>query len=63
MTWQAVSGMRFKEVGTYAFVRRADGRATWQPSLLQPIAVQQYLTYEAHALELHSRLGSLGPSW
>ena len=49
MTWQALSGMRFKEVGTYAFVRRADGRATWEPSPLQPITVQQYLTYEERA--------------
>ena len=42
MAWQAVSGMRFKEVGTYAILRAANGRATFTAQYLPPTSVQRY---------------------
>ena len=46
MTWQAAADMRFKEVGTYAFIRGTDGRATTLPPLLDPSSVESFLIYE-----------------
>lgn len=46
MTWQSVSGMRFKEMGTYALLPGPGGQPTNSPTLLSPPAVQEYLTYE-----------------
>jgi hypothetical protein len=45
LTWQSVSGMRFKEVGTYAFVRGPNGKAITSAPYLAPAAVQHYLLY------------------
>jgi hypothetical protein len=46
MTWQSVSGMRFKEIGTYALLPGPNGQVTGTPAPLPPAAVQEYLTYE-----------------
>jgi hypothetical protein len=57
MTWQAVTGMRFKEMGTYAFLRGPDGRATTTATLLPPTSVQQYLIYEELRSTVNPRIG------
>ena len=46
MTWQSVSGMRFKEMGTYALLPGPGGEPTNSPTLLDPVAVQEYLIYQ-----------------
>lgn len=46
MTWQAEADMRFKEVGTYAFVRGSDGHPTTLPPFLDPASVESYLVHE-----------------
>lgn len=46
MTWQSVSGMRFKEMGTYAQLPGPGGSVTSAPTTLAPAAVQEYLYYE-----------------
>jgi len=46
MMWEAVSAMRFKEVGTYALVRAATGHPSTIPRALEPAAVQQFLVNE-----------------
>ena len=43
MMWQAAANMRFKEMGTYALIRNANGRVTTLPPLLAPAAVQEFL--------------------
>jgi hypothetical protein len=46
MMWQAVAGMRFKEVGTYALIPNAKGTATPLPPKLSPPAVQEFLVHQ-----------------
>jgi hypothetical protein len=43
MSWESVTGMRFKEVGTYALVRGRNGVASVLPPLLSPRVVEAYL--------------------
>src|SRR6202044_263405 len=50
MMWQAISDMRFKEVGTYALVRNAEGTAVPIPTTLCPPSVEAYLVRQEGAL-------------
>ena len=55
MTWQSVSRMRFKEIGTYPSCRaRRPGDGHAHP--LPPMTVQEYLTYEELAPGTYPKL-------
>jgi hypothetical protein len=60
MMWQAISDMRFKEVGTYALVPNAQGTAVPIPTTLHPPSVEAYLVRQEDALATNPPLSPAG---
>jgi hypothetical protein len=61
MMWQAVSDMRFKEVGTYALVPNAKGTAVPTPTVLSPRSVQAFLVRQQSGADRSGPLSAANP--
>jgi hypothetical protein len=58
MLWDAVGGMRFREVGGYALIRGPHGRPTVWPWALRPFDVQDFLVREQQGDPIPAALSS-----